>query len=78
MDAADNVPDSLNSLGERERSEAAYEQPDTNTTKVIGTLTTVFASILLLCGGCYALQMIWQATMAPMIAAQTDAMMERL
>jgi hypothetical protein len=45
-------------------------EPNTSTPKTIGILNIVFASLLMLCGGCYGIQLIAQSAMAPLVEAQ--------
>jgi hypothetical protein len=48
--------------------------PNPSSPKTIGILNIIFASLLLLCGGCYATQIMLQPLMAPMMNAQQQQM----
>ena len=78
MESYDDSQSDPRSPSEPEAVGAIYEEPTTGTPKVIGTLNIVFASILMLCGACYAAQMAAQTMMAPMMEAQMEQMEETL
>jgi hypothetical protein len=52
--------------------------PNTSAPKVIGTLNIVFAMCLLLCGGCYGVQLVAQSAMGPMMEAQQQQLQATL
>ncbi|MEX0936983.1 MAG: hypothetical protein WDZ59_03925 [Pirellulales bacterium] len=57
-----------------------YIAPNYTAAKVLGTLNIVFACVLLLCIGCYAIQIFSQAAMAPLMNeqfAEMNAQIER-